>query len=637
MASRFWVGGTGNWSDATNHWATTSGGSPGAGNLPTATDDVFFDSASHTTNYTVTINATTKVMRDITFAAPAAGNVTWAGSTSMNISGSMTLYAGLVRTYTGAITFNATSGTKTITSNGVILGSIINLNGSGGTFQLADDFNTTGTSFQPVAGTFDGNGHTFTMSGATATIAQAVTFYNLSIIPVSPAKTNTLTLAANITVSNLFTVSDGATVTNRVLVRSNTIGTPRTITAASISISNTDFRDITGAGAASWDMSAASGGSGDCGGNTMQALGTAAFTTADENFWIGGTGSWSDVNEWANSSGGSAATGRVPLPQDDVRFDANSFSAGSQTVTQNMPRAGKNIDWTGVTNTPTFTTSTNASVFGSLTLVSGMTLTASTQAYIFEGRGTHTITMATKTWAKALTFECFGGKYTLQDAFTSSSTINLSSGELDANDQNVTFDSFASNSSLTRVLTMGNGTWESVNGTSANLFLMATTGATVNPELSTIKFSGVIGGNKIFAGGSKTYNNFEYATTGAFNLTVSGSNTFNDFKIDASGAARSVLFTVGTTQTMSSMSRDAAGTNIITINSTTTGTHALVKSGGSTISLDYLNIQHSVATPSSTWYAGTHSTDNQAVATAGSGWIFTDPPAPSTRRVFIIA
>jgi hypothetical protein len=57
----------------------------------------------------------------------------------------------------------------------------------------------------------------------------------------------------------------------------------------------------------------------------------------------------------------------------------------------------------------------------------------------------------------------------------------------------------------------------------------------------------------------------------------------------------------------------------------------LVKTGGGTISSDYLNIQHSVATPASTWYAGTHSTNNQGVSTAGSGWIFTDvPAAPST-------
>jgi hypothetical protein len=64
---------------------------------------------------------------------------------------------------------------------------------------------------------------------------------------------------------------------------------------------------------------------------------------------------------------------------------ACAFNA-SKTVTQDMPRAGKSIDWTGATGTPTWTTSTAASIFGSLTLIEGMILTASTQTYTFEGR-----------------------------------------------------------------------------------------------------------------------------------------------------------------------------------------------------------------------------------------------------------
>lgn len=42
----YWVGGSGNWSDATNHWATESGGTPHADNLPTSSDDVYFDANS---------------------------------------------------------------------------------------------------------------------------------------------------------------------------------------------------------------------------------------------------------------------------------------------------------------------------------------------------------------------------------------------------------------------------------------------------------------------------------------------------------------------------------------------------------------------------------------------------------------
>lgn len=51
------------------------------------------------------------------------------------------------------------------------------------------------------------------------------------------------------------------------------------------------------------------------------------------------------------------------------------------------------------------------------------------------------------------------------------------------------------------------------------------------------------------------------------------------------------------------------------------GSHTLFKVGGA-VTTDYMNIQHSIATPANTWYAGSNSTDNQANETAGSGWIF---------------
>ena len=62
----------------------------------------------------------------------------------MNISGSMTLYSGLIRTYTGTLTFNATTTGKTITMAGTTLASLIEINGAGGAWTLQDTFTTTG-------------------------------------------------------------------------------------------------------------------------------------------------------------------------------------------------------------------------------------------------------------------------------------------------------------------------------------------------------------------------------------------------------------------------------------------------------------------------------------------------------------
>src|SRR6185437_4318435 len=55
-ASRFWVGGTGTWDNATTtHWSASTGGAGGA-SVPAATDTVTFDGSSG--GGTVTVNAT---------------------------------------------------------------------------------------------------------------------------------------------------------------------------------------------------------------------------------------------------------------------------------------------------------------------------------------------------------------------------------------------------------------------------------------------------------------------------------------------------------------------------------------------------------------------------------------------------
>ena len=41
-AERYWVGGTGSWSDDDTHWAATSGGAPADGNVPTSADNPCF-------------------------------------------------------------------------------------------------------------------------------------------------------------------------------------------------------------------------------------------------------------------------------------------------------------------------------------------------------------------------------------------------------------------------------------------------------------------------------------------------------------------------------------------------------------------------------------------------------------------
>lgn len=67
-----------------------------------------FDTLSNATAYTVTMDKEA-FCTNITFAAPLVGDITFAGSSALNVYGNFTLYATLVRTYTGTITFSSTS------------------------------------------------------------------------------------------------------------------------------------------------------------------------------------------------------------------------------------------------------------------------------------------------------------------------------------------------------------------------------------------------------------------------------------------------------------------------------------------------------------------------------------------------
>ena len=292
-----------------------------------------------------------------------------------------------------------------------------------------------------------------------------------------------------------------------------------------------------------------------------------------------------------------------------------------------MPRLGADIDCTGFTRT--LTTSTAASVYGSLTLASGMTLTASIETYTFRGRGTHTIDTSNKTLSKSLVFYSYGGTYTLQSDLTITGSLNTYSGTFDANDFNVTAKSYYLRGS---VLYMGSGVFD----VTTEYFNDFTT--TTYCETSTILFSGTSTiYRELYASNGKTFYKLKFSGSGVNTYYIYTTSTYNTIESDKTDAF-TIIFGAGKTITTENWGISGSSGNVVTINSTTTGTHALTKSGGGQVRSDYLNIQHSIATPSNTWYAGVNSTDNQSTATAGSGWLFTVPlPTCTTQAVSSIS
>jgi hypothetical protein len=124
--------------------------------VPTSADSVFFDQAG---TYTVTMTGALNCL-DITVSA---GTVTFATGTgpTLGVYGSMSLLAGTVWNSTGAITFQAASGARTITTNGVTINATnLQTGPTGGpstaTFTLGSALTLGSTTILGVAsGTFD--------------------------------------------------------------------------------------------------------------------------------------------------------------------------------------------------------------------------------------------------------------------------------------------------------------------------------------------------------------------------------------------------------------------------------------------------------------------------------------------------
>jgi hypothetical protein len=663
-STRYWVGGTGNWSD-TARWSTGSGGASGA-SVPRSHDDVVFDSLSNATAYTATVNAVTGGIRckALTIAGPLVGNVTLAGSTAIvGIHGNVTLPAtGLTRTYTGAITLSGSTSGLTLTTNGVVLASTITVNGVGcewtlgfaldngtslfiltnglfdcatynftasgvssnsgnsrtfdfgsGTVALSDNsfpisFGTTETNAANLtiaAGTaqinlsnanpvFSGNGKTFynvaftSTSAGTVTINGANSFNNLSFTGITSAGLKVISVTANQTITGTFTCSAGTDATMRHFVRSDTLGTTRTLTCAAVSLTNVDFRDITIAGAAA----PASGTRiGDCKGNSG-----ITFTAAANKYWnLAAGGNWGGAIGWATGSGGTPNINDFPLAQDTCFFEATGLNSGA-TITVNAAYNIGTINMSArTTNTMTLSFGTDCAIYGNLVTGTGVTYSGA-NVLTFPGRGSQTITSAGKTITARITVHSPSGSVTLQDAMTisnnSGNALALAAGTFDAAGYNVTVSAANSGinvvfATLTRTFALGSGTLSiaGTNGWSASTPTNLTVTGTGTISLTSASA-------KTFAGGGISYTNITLDQGGAGTLTITGNNTFANITNTYKTTGATTINFGTTTQTVGNFTAAGEATRLLTLTgSSASSPCTLVHSGtGTAANVDYLVI-----------------------------------------------
>lgn len=631
MADRYWVGGTGTWNGtSTTNWSTTSGGASGA-SVPTSADNVFFDSNSG--GGTLTVSGT-RSCSSITFTG-FTGTVAGASTPIIDFYGNVSLQSGISVSAINFRKFGASSATFLSNGNSINSLSLEDSAGSltlsdamvslssiavtRGTF-TTNNYNVTATSISSSNSftrainlgsstvTLSSNTPTnwslstnLTLNAGTSqinctdpnpTVVGALGLYNVSLTNTAIGTAsislggsyNNLTIAgrttigisnisigANTVINGTLTLSPGTNATMRTFVRSDTIGTTRTLTCAAVaSLTDIDFRDITIAGSAAPVSGTRLG---DCKGNsgiTFDAPKTVYWRATSGTNWASTTSSWS------LTAGGAATHAAFPLAQDTAVFTVTYPSTGN--ITLNASYNIGSIDWSArtVSNISLTTSTFTPVIYGNWIGGSGLT-NSGTGQITFAGRGNQTITSVGISFTQGIGIDSPGGSVTLLDALTTSRSVagalTVTQGTFDANGYNVTLSgtssSFASTVSRIRTVAIGSGTW-TIAGSGTAWNISNITGLTVTGT-GTINLSATA--SRTFAGGDvQTYPTITQSNTST--LTISGSNKFADITNTALGTVR---FTGGTTTEFGAFNLNGTSTAARLTVGSTSATQAILK------------------------------------------------------------
>lgn len=583
-----------------------------------------------TVNITTPVTANTITFNAITVSAGTTFNSI--GNSPKIYSGAVSFAAGVVADFNGNSTFSNgisfPAAVSTITFNNNVT------TAAAGTFAVGNAASTitfAGTNLfgRPLSmGTgvitnFNG-ANTNTFNGVTTFgINNAVTFAiantactfgaTSSLIVGAGSTIRFMANAATTTFNAAATVSIQGSCASRVIMRSTTNGVPANINfGVARTVSNVNVADISAITNILTVATPSVPVNPNLGGNNANVVFGAVLSGRDL-FWVGKNNPsgatntlWSIEENWSLSSNGVGGE-CIPTINDNVTFDAQSFSATVNTVTVDVVNAfAKTMTWTAATNTPTFAagvTNVDLTLGGNLTMATGamvnnfntlINFTVSTLAPVANPR---TITSNTKNFACNFNFNNVGGTWKFQDNFLTTLDVTLTSGTLSTVSttnpaRNFTARRFNSNpvgdlartlelataaSTGTTIFTLtGNAaTVMDLRSAANNMTLLALNGA----NLSTITFAAsnpAAGGTyTIETGTAKVFANFTFTHTAAVTATVNtsatGTNSFRTITVANLGA---VTFTGASDKTI---------VTDLTVN-TPNGASGFVMNGNTTVS-----------------------------------------------------
>jgi hypothetical protein len=429
MATKYWVGGNGNWSSLTN-WRTTSGGAI-VTTAPGSADAAVLDANSGASVVTVDSNITIQTLTCTGFTGTLAF-----GTNTISLNSTGTIFTGdTTYSVTGTpliICTNSTATSRTLQPASVTEANSISfrITAGGGSLSLGSpssyrdlDF-TDGTNPTGFAGTLGttpvtiyGNFKASTSGMSATPTANAFTF---------AATSGTKTInTAGVTFDRPFTF-DGVGGTFQ-LASALTSGTSRTCTLTNGTLDLSSYTLTTG------------GFSSNNSNTRVLAFGTGkiVLTGNSATVWTNATGTGFTYTGTSRIEAfGPATTGtRVFNPSTtatSTEATALSFyiTGGSDTINFSASsRRVNNLDFTGFTGT--FTNS-QPFVHGNYTISTGMTVGAGTNFTTFASTsGIKTITTNGKTLGFPITFNGVGGTWTCTDALNiDTNTLTLTNGTL---------------------------------------------------------------------------------------------------------------------------------------------------------------------------------------------------------------
>jgi hypothetical protein len=633
--------GTGNYAGTITHTAavawTIGDGTDGAGNvaLKFVAGVTYTKGNTTTSSITFANSSNSGTAQTITWAGLTHGNVTFNGvggswqlqdasTAASSTAGTITLGNGTLDTNGKTCVWGVFSITGTATRTVKLGASSITLANTGTPFNATVTTNLTfnaNTSTIIISGSgpiFQGGGLTYNTvnftGAATKEIVGANTYANLSVVGTANL-VNIVQFDASQIITGTLTLT-GNSVVNRLFVTSQTVGTAITLTAATVSLTNIDCQDITGAGAASPFTGTSLG--------NAQGNSGITFSTPKNAYWVGTTANWSVANRWAATSGGTTGTGNYPLPQDTAIFDAASFSADGNVISFNSQGVQRHssIDTSAVDQT--FTLDAGGSLFrpcGSITL-SNKTTVINFLEWI--GRGSSTLTVNGATVA-SLYINGPGGTLTLQDTLTLSNALTNTTGTFHANGQAVTTASLSNGAVAT--MNMSTSTF-TITGTGGSVVSLLGSPVTTN---SSLVFSNMSADTSVIFTSGRTFNNLTISGgTGVFQFPGHFSNglttTFNNITVTTGGSAKNIRIQAGAIiQVTGTLSMTGAAGNVITIDSSGAGSAATISKASGVVSCDYLSLKDNTATGGAFFYAGANSSSVSNV----TGWNFSAAPQGS--------